>query len=101
MSAEVSVHDVGPLLAEGALLLDVREDDEWASGHVPDALHLPMSRIRGDVDRLPPDRLILYICHVGQRSAMVADALEGAGYDAVNVAGGMQAWESAGLQVVS
>jgi rhodanese-related sulfurtransferase len=48
---------------------------------------------------LPQGRLIACICHVGGRSAVVTEALVGAGFDAVNVAGGMDAWEAAGLPV--
>ena len=97
--SDVSVHEVAPLLAGGAVLVDVREDDEWAGGHAPDALHVPMSRMRGRVDALPTDRTLLCICHVGARSAAVAEALRSAGYDALNVAGGMDAWAAAGLPV--
>src|SRR4051794_37012546 len=89
------------LLADGALLLDVREDDEWLAGHAPEATHVPMSRIGGEVSRLPTDRLILCICHLGSRSAAVAEALDNAGYSAANLAGGMDAWVAHGLPVVS
>jgi rhodanese-related sulfurtransferase len=98
---EVTAQDARTLVADGALLLDVREDDEWESGHAPEATHLPMSRIAAEVSRLPTDRLIVCVCHVGARSAAVADALNNAGYSATNLAGGMNAWEAAGLPVVS
>jgi rhodanese-related sulfurtransferase len=97
---EVSAAEGAALVAEGALLLDVREDDEWAAGHAPAAEHMPMSRIQRDYERLPADRRIVCICHVGARSAIVAEALRNAGWDAVNLAGGMNAWERAGLPVV-
>jgi rhodanese-related sulfurtransferase len=89
------------LVDAGALLLDVREQDEWDAGHVAGATHLPMSRLGQEYQTLPADRRIVCICHVGARSAAVADALRGAGWDAVNLAGGMVAWERAGLPVVS
>ncbi|HET6908692.1 MAG TPA: rhodanese-like domain-containing protein [Mycobacteriales bacterium] len=100
MAQDVSVADAHRLVGEGAMLLDVREDDEWAEVHAPDAMHVPMSRLGAQVDDLPRDRMIACICHVGGRSAVVADALAGAGFSIVNVAGGMDAWESAGLPVV-
>ena len=84
----------------GALLLDVREQGEWDDGHAPQAVHLPMSRIGQEYQSLPGDRRIVCVCHVGARSAAVADALRGAGWDAVNLSGGMAAWEHAGLPVV-
>ena len=101
MPAEVDALEAARLVHDGAVLVDVREDDEWAAGHAPDALHAPMSRLRNELDALPTDRLLVCICHVGQRSAAVAAALENAGYDTVNAAGGMQAWEAAGLPVVT
>lgn len=97
---EVSATDAADLVADGALLLDVREHDEWAAGHAPQAEHLPMSRIQHDYERLPTDRRIVCVCHVGARSAAVAAALRDAGWDAVNLTGGMDAWQAAGLPVV-
>jgi rhodanese-related sulfurtransferase len=97
---EVSATDAVALVADGALLLDVREQDEWLAGHAPQAEHLPMSRIRHDYERLPTDRRIVCVCHVGARSAAVAAALRDAGWDAVNLTGGMDAWQAAGLPVV-
>ncbi len=96
----VAATDVAELLAAGALLLDVREDDEWAQGHAPEAVLLPMSQLSARFGELPSDRLIVCVCHVGGRSARVAEALNGAGWQAVNLIGGMEAWQRAGLPVV-
>jgi len=98
---EVNPSEARLLIEQGALLLDVREDIEWQAGHAPEATHLPMSRIGARVDELPTDRLIVCVCHVGARSAAVAEALSNAGYSATNLAGGMDAWQAAGLPVVS
>ena len=59
-----------------------------------------MSRISEQVDELPVDRTIVCVCHLGVRSAVVAAALNRAGWTALNLTGGMQAWASAGLPVV-
>ena len=97
---DVDVQEASRAAEEGrALLLDVREHEEWAHGRAPGAVHVPMSELR--TDSVPRDRPVLVICRVGGRSAAVADALAGLGYDAVNVTGGMQAWASAGLPVVA
>jgi rhodanese-related sulfurtransferase len=88
------------LVRADAILLDVREDHEWAAGHAPEAMHLPMSRISGQAGRLPADKTIVCVCHVGARSAAVAAALNQAGWHALNLAGGMAAWQAAGLPVV-
>ena len=97
---EVDAPAARQLVEQGAVLLDVREDIEWQAGHAPEATHLPMSQIGARVSELPTDRLIVCVCHVGARSAAVAEALNNAGYSASNLAGGMDAWEAAGLPVV-
>lgn len=97
---EISVLEASQLVDEdGGVLLDVREPDEWQAGRAPGALHIPMGSVSTSTDRLPSGTRIACICAVGGRSAVVAEALVGAGYDAVNVRGGMTAWEAAGLPV--
>ncbi|WP_407559891.1 rhodanese-like domain-containing protein [Streptomyces sp. 184] len=91
-------------LAPAAFLLDVREDDEWQAGHAEGALHIPMSQFAarfGEVtEAAPQDGRINVICRSGGRSAQVAMYLTQQGLDAVNVAGGMEAWAAAGRPVV-
>ena len=100
MAKDISVAEAAQLVGEGrAVLLDVREPDEWKTVRAPVALRIPMRQLSTSADRLPPSGLIACICHVGHRSAVVAEALVGAGYDAVNVTGGMDAWIAAGLPV--
>ena len=82
-----------------AVLLDVREMDEWLMVRALGALHIPMRQLAMSLDRLPREQTVACICHVGARSAAVANALADAGFDAVNVAGGMEAWEAAGLPI--
>jgi len=98
------IHDVDPneaagLQDQGAVLLDVREDDEWTAGHAPGALHVPLSEVGGDVARFG-GRQVLAVCRGGNRSARAATALARAGIDVRHVAGGMSAWAAAGLAVV-
>jgi rhodanese-related sulfurtransferase len=100
MATDVSVLEARELLErDGAVLLDVREDFEWVAVRAPGALHIPMGELSTSTDRLPAEGRIVCICHLGSRSAVVSDALVRAGYDAVNVAGGMTAWEAAGLPI--
>ena len=95
----VDVDEAARVAASGeVLLLDVREDEEWAAGRAPGAVHAPMSRLRQDT--VPRDRPVLVLCRVGGRSAAVTQALDQLGYDVVNVSGGMLAWSAAGLPVV-
>ena len=98
--SEVSATEALDLLRSDAILLDVREDHEWAAGHAPDATHIPMSRISQHAQSLPTDKTIICVCHVGARSAAVAAALSRAGWAARNLSGGMEAWAAAGLPVV-
>ena len=85
----------------GALLLDVREQHEWDAGHAPDAVHVVLGDLPGRVAELPTDRPIVVACKAGGRSAMATEALVGAGFDAVNLAGGMLAWVDAGFPCVT
>lgn len=78
-----------------AALLDVREQDEWDAGHVEGALHIPIGQVVARLDELPDGRLYV-LCRVGGRSAQVVQYLVAQGRDAVNVDGGMFAWEAAG-----
>lgn len=98
---EVDVDEARRRVDAGAFLLDVRELDEWHAGHAPDATFLPMGQVTAERDRLPRDRPILAICRSGGRSGRVTAALVSWGYDAANVAGGMQAWAAAGHGVVT
>lgn len=84
----------------GALLLDVREQHEWDAGHAPEAVHVVLGELPARVGELPTDRPIVVTCKAGGRSAMATEALVGAGFDAVNLAGGMLAWADAGLPCV-
>ncbi len=81
---------------QGAWLLDVREDEEWAAGYAPGARHIPLGELGARSDELPQDGAVYVICRSGHRSARAAQALANAGWDAINVAGGMQDWAAAG-----
>jgi rhodanese-related sulfurtransferase len=85
----------------GAVLLDVRNPDEWQAGHGEGAAWIPMSELAERQEELPTDREIVVVCKVGARSGRVAEALGAAGYQAVNIAGGYEAWEAAGLAIVT
>jgi rhodanese-related sulfurtransferase len=84
----------------GATLLDVREDDEWTAGHAPEAVHVPMSAFLERLDQVP-DGPLAVVCRVGGRSAQVTAYLRNQGREAVNVTGGMLAWEAAGRPLVA
>lgn len=79
-------------------LIDVREADEFAAGHVPGAVNLPMSEI-GDLLHELPDGAFDVICQLGGRSARVVEALEARGYDVTNVEGGTAEWIAEGREI--
>ncbi|MFC4139996.1 MULTISPECIES: rhodanese-like domain-containing protein [unclassified Microbacterium] len=79
-------------------LIDVRERDEFARGHVPGALNLPMSELGDRLDELPAEAFNV-ICEMGGRSASVVQALDARGYDATNVDGGTAEWRAQGRAV--
>lgn len=83
------------------ILLDVRENDEWAAGHAQQALHIPMGEVVSRIAEVPDGGTVHVICRVGGRSAQVAQYLIAQGVDAVNVDGGMLGWEAAGRPVVT
>jgi rhodanese-related sulfurtransferase len=87
---------------EGHILIDTREDTEWAAGHAAGAVHLSKGIIERDIESKVPDKsatLVLY-CGGGFRSALAADALQKMGYtNAISLDGGWRAWNEAGLPV--
>ena len=99
----IDVHEAERRLREdpdGPILLDVREMAEFVTVRAPGAVLVPTSTFMSHADELPADRPLLVVCHLGGRSAAVAGYLIRAGRtDVVNVAGGMDAWETAGLPV--
>ena len=85
-----------------AYLLDVREPDEWAAGHAPDAHHLPMMEVPVRMAEVPSEQDVVVVCRSGVRSAQVVAYLIGHGWDNVrNLDGGMESWAAAGRAVVS
>jgi rhodanese-related sulfurtransferase len=87
---------------EPHVLVDVREDHEWAAGHAAGAVHLGKGIIERDIEVKVPEkhtRLVLY-CGGGYRSALAADNLQKMGYtDVISLDGGWKAWQQEGLPV--
>jgi rhodanese-related sulfurtransferase len=86
---------------DGVFLLDVREDDEWAAGHAPDAVHVKLGELADRSDEVPRDREVYLICRGGARSAYAAQILASQGWQAINVADGMTGWAVAGKPMIS
>jgi rhodanese-related sulfurtransferase len=99
---EMDIAGYRALPREGHVLIDVREDHEWAEGHAGGALHLSKGIIERDIESRVPDKstkMVLY-CGGGYRSALAADELGKMGYtDVISLDGGWRAWREAGLPV--
>lgn len=97
----VSVSEALDLLqGDGAVLLDVREPAEWTAGHAPQAVHVPLGELAQRAPGPQHGRTVVVVCRSGNRSRIATDQLRARGLDAVNLAGGMQAWLAAGGPVV-
>jgi len=94
---EVSVQD----LPADAVILDVREDDEWVAGHVEGATHVPLGEVPQRLGELPDADPLYIICRSGNRSGRAVAWLGQQGVESVNVAGGMRAWAAAGRPMVA
>ncbi|MGI8695835.1 MAG: rhodanese-like domain-containing protein [Mycobacteriales bacterium] len=93
----VAVTDVDP----AAAVLDVREDDEWAAGHIDGAVHIPMGEVTARLGEIEAGQPVAVVCRSGGRSAQVTAYLVGNGIEARNVVGGMQAWQAAGRPMIA
>ena len=98
---EISPQDAAAKSQSGeAVILDVREKDEWDEEHIPNATHLSRGTIELDIEEKVPDLNAVIICHCGGggRSALAAESLQKMGYKNVrSLAGGFKAWKRAGL----
>ncbi len=97
---EVDESGVQALVDEGALLVDVREREEWEQGRIPGAVHLPRGNLESRIEQAAPDRArpVVVYCAAGNRSAFAAKTLAELGYErAVSLAHGYEGWERTGL----
>src|SRR3954452_10942262 len=99
---EVDPSEVKPLVGNGVPIIDVREGEEFAAGHLPGAKHVPRGYLESRIDNAVPDRkqrVVLY-CASGQRSALAASTLQDLGFeDVVSMKGGITLWKDRGYDV--
>ncbi len=102
MPAEISVEQAKQKYDSGIFILDVREQDEWDAGHIPNATLIPLGQLQNRASELPKDKEIVVVCRSGKRSATGRDTLLNAGFASVtSMAGGMVAWQAAGYPTVT
>ncbi len=97
--SEITVGELAELLENGSRLVDVREDDEFAEGHVPGAVHVPLATVPDNVERFRGEGPTYVICRSGGRSLRACEYLYDRGVEVVNVAGGTVAWQLSGREV--
>ncbi len=100
---DVDVIQARSMNQQGALLLDVREPEEYSAIHAPNAKLIPLGQLNSRLQEIAAykDKPIVVMCRTGRRSGIAVSQLQKAGYTQVsNVKGGIQAWEHNGLEVV-
>ncbi|GAA3569409.1 rhodanese-like domain-containing protein [Kribbella ginsengisoli] len=95
---EIDTARLAAALDSGATVVDVREPREFAGGHIPGAINIPMGRLTGRLDELDRSAPVYVVCATGNRSSAMTDVLVAAGFDAHNVAGGTSAWTRSGRE---
>lgn len=75
-------------------IVDVREQDEWNSGHIAGAKHIPLGMVGSRHKELDPNQETILVCRSGNRSGLACELLESMGYDVVNMTGGMMNWSA-------
>lgn len=94
MYNSISVNEMDQLYRKkpNTKILDVREEDEYANGHIPGATSMPLSSFSEHLEDLDKDKNYHVICFSGSRSGMACQLLASSGYQATNIIGGMSAW---------
>jgi rhodanese-related sulfurtransferase len=96
----VSVNDLNTVASTNPMILDVRQPEEYAAGHVKNAKLVPLASLESRLSEIPSDQAVFVICHTGRRSKIASELLNKNGKtDIRNVEGGMVAWQAAGFSV--
>jgi rhodanese-related sulfurtransferase len=98
----IDVNEAKEMMSDGASVIDVRNPDEFAGGHVPGATLIPVNSVFQRRSELPGEGKIIFVCSVGQRSALAAEMAAAAGLPAdrlYNLEGGTDSWRRAGEPV--
>lgn len=85
--------------SEGTAVVDVRRDDEWVTGHITGAIHIPIDDLPDRIDEVPRDKRVLFICAMGVRSGLACEVAFSMGYDTenlYNIDDGTPSWIAAG-----
>ena len=98
---EISVNELIELVESGSLVVDVREPDEYVSGHIPGAILVPLSTVLENSSEFVSEDTVYVVCRSGGRSMQACELLHDNGIvNVINVAGGTMGWISLGIEVV-
>lgn len=89
----ISVSEVNRHLSKGALLIDIRNEDAFKTGHIKGAVNIPMKSLPFKMNELDKNKELLVICYVGGSSKLASKILSKSGFKVKNVIGGMEAWK--------
>ncbi len=96
----ISVDEAKDMMTDGAAVIDVRELHEYTSGHVPGAALIPVNSVYARREELPKEQDVIFVCAIGQRSALGAEMAAAAGLTRIfNLEGGTEAWIKSGQTV--
>ncbi len=99
---EISVNELTSLVENGSLVVDVREPDEYESGHIPGAILVPLSTVLSNTSEFESDETVYVVCRSGGRSMQACEMLNEVGISTVvNVAGGTMGWITLGNEIVT
>ncbi len=94
----IEVSEADEMMKDGAAVIDVREPHEYSSGHVPGAKLIPVNTVYAKREELPRDKDLIFVCAVGQRSALACEMAAAAGLTRLyNLEGGTDAWIKSGM----
>jgi len=98
--SRIDVNEAKEMLGDGAAIVDVREPHEYEAGHVPGATLIPVNSVYARREELPKDQDLIFVCAVGQRSALACEMAAAAGLTRLfNLEGGTDGWVAAGEAV--
>ena len=99
-STELDPDAASGLIDGGAQIVDVRQDYEWEAGRIDGAVHIPLEQLPARAGELDHERPVVFQCRTGSRSSFATQAFREAGFDAYNLAGGLEAWVESGRPII-
>ena len=99
-SVDIAVADLAAEIEAGDVqVVDVRTDEEWAEGRIAGSRHVEMNDLTAAADSIDRERKVVFVCSVGNRSTVAAEAFRMSGFDAHSLAGGLTAWGEQGRKL--